>query len=214
MSDLQRKKRYYQNRMLDPVLVAYYFSEFGHVQKVLDIGCGNGELGEFKPNPAIEVYGLDIDEDAVKKAQKYEYAQVSDLECDRIPFTEGYFDAVLAKDILEHIQKPWILVSEIYRILKIGGVVIANVPMAKPKVVWNDYTHIRGFTADALKMLFEDNRFEILHIKKMGGVPLAGKLKLVKWIPSILKIPPMDLLFGACHEIKAQKPVRRGITYG
>lgn len=129
------------------------------------------------------------------------------MEAQQLPFDGEYFDAVLAKDILEHLQAPWALVTETYRILRLGGIVIANVPMAKPKIVWNDYTHIRGFTRNALRMLFEDSGFDVLHIHKMGGIPLAGKLLLIKWIPILLRFPPLDLLFGRCLEIKARRPV-------
>ncbi|MCK4793860.1 MAG: class I SAM-dependent methyltransferase, partial [Desulfobacteraceae bacterium] len=149
-SNLQRKRKYFSRRVLHPTLVAYYYHHFGHVRRVLDLGCGLGCMGRLKPDSTIEVYGLDIDEGAVAEAAQYENAQVWDLEAQRLPFDGEYFDAVLAKDILEHLQAPWVLVTEIYRTLRPGGIVIASVAMAKPKIVWNDYTHIRGFTSNAL----------------------------------------------------------------
>jgi SAM-dependent methyltransferase len=206
-SNPQRKGRYYSRRLLDPSLVAYYYRHFGHVRRILDLGCGLGCMGRLKPEAAIEVYGLDIDEVAVAEARQYENAQVWNLETPRLPFDEDYFDAVLAKDILEHLQAPWVLVAEIYRILRPGGVVMASAVMAKPGIVWDDYTHIRGFTRRALGMLFEDVGFDVLHIHKMGGVPLAGKLHLIKWLPWLLRFPPFDFLFGTSLEIKARRPV-------
>ena len=204
---LQRKRKYFSGRSLDPGLVTYYYKAFGNVERVLDIGCGLGCMGRLKPDPAIEVYGLDIDEEAIAKAKECEIAQVWDLESGRLPFDDDYFDAVLAKDILEHLQKPWVLLEEIYRVLRSDGIIIASVPMAKPKVVWNDYTHIRGFTPKALRVMFEDYGFEVLHINKMGGILLAGKLRLVRWIPLILRVPPFDYFFGSSFEIRARKPV-------
>jgi len=163
-------------------------------------------MGRLKPDSAIEVYGLDIDEWAVAKALQYENAQVWNLEAQQLPFDESYFDAILAKDILEHLQTPWTLVMEIYRALRPGGIVIASVAMAKPRIVWNDYTHIRGFTSNALRILFEDSGFDVLHVRKKGGVPLAGKLHFVKWIHILLRFAPFDFLFGTSFEIKARKP--------
>ena len=209
-SNLQRKRKYFSKRILHPTLVAYYYHHFGHVRRVLDLGCGLGCMGRLKPDSAIEVYGLDIDEGAVAEAAQYENAQVWDLEAQRLPFDGEYFDAVLAKDILEHIQAPWVLVTEIYRTLRPGGIVIASVAMAKPKIVWNDYTHIRGFTGNALRALFEDCGFDVLHIHKMGGIPLAGRLHLIKWIPTLLRLPPLDLFFGTSLEIKARRPNEGG----
>ena len=206
----QRKRGYFSRRVLDSTLVAYYYHHFGHVRRVLDLGCGLGCLGRLKPEPAIEVYGLDIDEGAVAKATQYENARVWNLETQQLPLDGEYFDAVLAKDILEHLQAPWVLAAEIYRVLRPGGIVIASVAMAKPKIVWNDYTHIRGFTSNALRMLFEDSGFDVLHIHRMGGIPLAGKLHLIEWIPILLRFPPLDMFFGTSLEIKARRPDEEG----
>lgn len=203
---LQRKRRYFSGQSLDPGLVTHYYKSFGNVQTVLDIGCGLGCMGRLKPDPAIEVYGLDIDEKAITKAKEYEIAQVWDLESGHLPFDDDYFDAVLAKDILEHLQRPWVLLEEIYRVLRSDGIIIASVPVAKPKAVWNDYTHFRGFTPKALRMMFEDYGFEVFRINRMGGIPLVGRLHLVRWIPLILKFPPFNYFFGSSFEIKARKP--------
>jgi len=205
---MQRKKKYYANRTLSPTLVEHYFRNFGNVQKVLDLGCGLGCLGRLKPKAMIEVYGLDIDENAVLEASNYENAKTYDLEKNVLPYDNDYFDGVLARDILEHLQFPWVMLSEVYRVIKPGGLVIASVPMAKPSVVWNDYTHVRGFTHSALKMLFEDSNFKIIYVKKMGAIPMSGKLHMVRWIPIILSFPPMDYFWGNSLEIKARKPVR------
>lgn len=206
----QQKMRYFTGRDLDPTLVDYYYHHFGRVHRVLDLGCGLGCMGKLKPDSAIEVFGLDIDEGAVARAAQYEKAQVWNLETQQLPFDNDYFDAILAKDILEHLQSPWTLVTEIYRTLRPDGIVIASVAMAKPKVVWDDYTHIRGFTSYALRSLFADSGFDILHIHKMGGIPLAGKLHLVRYIPTILRFPPLDLLWGTSLEIKARRPADSG----
>ena len=207
---VQHKRRYFLGRTLDPDLVAYYYHQFGHIKRILDLGCGFGCMGRLKPDRSIEVYGLDIDETAVAEAKKHENAQIWNLENQTLPFDTDYFDAVLAKDIFEHLQTPWVLVREIYRVLRPSGAIIASTAMAKPKVVWDDYTHVRGFTHNALRLMFEDNGFEVIHIKKMGGIPLAGKLHLVRWIPVALKFPPLDLLFGKSLEIKARKPIKAG----
>lgn len=73
-SNQQRKRRYFSRRVLHPALVDYYYHHFGHVRRVLDLGCGLGCMGRLKPDSAIEVYGLDIDEGAVAKARQHENA--------------------------------------------------------------------------------------------------------------------------------------------
>lgn len=205
-SKTEKLTDYGTGHSLHPKLVEYYFSQFGAVEKVLDLGCGIGDLGRWKPEASIEVYGLDIDQRAVKQAKEYEKAQVYDLESGNLPFDDEYFDAVLAKDILEHLRKPWELLSEIYRVLKVDKIVYASVPMARPKVVWGDYTHVRGFTRAALTTMFKNQGFEICTVEKWGGIPLGGKLGIVKKVPILLRFPIFDYFFASSWGIKGRKP--------
>lgn len=205
----ESKKKYYNN-MIIPINVAkYYFSIINDIvnkpQKILDLGCGLGDFGKFNPNPSIDIYGVDIDTDAVAIAKNYEIAQVIDIEKGTFPFEGSYFDVVIAKDILEHMQKPWIVVREVNRVLRSGGIVIANVPNTNPNTVWDDYSHVRGFTENALRLLFEDTGFIILSINRMGSIPLAGEYDLIRYIPYVLKIPPLNYFFGQSLQIVAQK---------
>jgi len=200
------KCHYFRSRELKPGQVDFYFSHFGKVKKLLDLGCGSGSIGKYKPDSSIEVFGLDSDPGAIKEASCYEKAQLYDLERGALPFPEGFFCAVLAKDILEHLVRPQVLIQEIFRVLKPGNLVIASVPMPKPRVVWGDYSHIRGFTIDALGTMFEDGGFRVVSIWRMGGVPLTGRLGLIRWVPWLLKFPLLDYLYGSSFEIKAYKP--------
>lgn len=202
-----RKKRYYESAGdLDPALVARYYRLAGDVRVVLDVGCGGGSLGRLKPSAAIEVHGVDHDAGAVERAGLHEIAVTADLESGVLPYADGRFDAVVAKDVLEHLRAPWLLAAEIQRVLRPGGAVIISVPMEYPKVVWDDYTHIRGFTRRTLILLLEDVGFEVVHVVPMGSIPGAGRLKLVDAIPAVLRIPGMRRVFGKSWEALARRP--------
>jgi SAM-dependent methyltransferase len=123
-----------------------------------------------------------------------------------LPFKDEIFDAIVAKDVLEHLVRPWLIVAEMHRVLRKGGRVIASVPMAQARAVWDDYTHVRGFTRTALKTLFEDHGFLAQKLMPMGGLPFAGRLGLVRWLPWILALPPLGRLFGSSYMIVATKP--------
>jgi len=196
---------YLNNRFLNLSLVNRYYENLGKAKKILDLGCGNGCIGRLKPDTDIEVFGLDIDTRALSEASKYEIVQLLDLEKGPLPFEADYFDGVFAIDILEHLLFPLRVMTEINRVLKPGGVIIANVPMAKPNIVWDDYTHIRGFTKNSVNLLFNNSGFDVVYIKNMGSIPLAGKLRLINVIPIILTIPPIRNIFGKSLEIKARK---------
>jgi ubiquinone/menaquinone biosynthesis C-methylase UbiE len=187
-------------------LVKFYYNQFGNAKKILDLGCGPGDMGRFKPDSSIQIFGLDKSKRLISTAKRYyEEISVFDLDENALPFDDNFFDAILAKDILEHLNAPLKIAVEMYRVLCSGGIALAQVPMAKPKVVWGDYTHIRGFTREALKKLFEDCGFETIAVYKMGGVPLAGRLDMTRFVPTLLKIPLFDHLFGSSYLIKIKK---------
>jgi ubiquinone/menaquinone biosynthesis C-methylase UbiE len=200
-----QKTFYYKNFDFRTDLALHYYKEFNKSKVILDVGCGTGEFGKSKPSDSIRVYGVDCDDNALRAASEYEFVEKIDLDCNSLPFEDNFFDAVLAKDILEHVQKPWLLLKEIHRIIKDNGIIIASVPMPKPNIVWSDYTHLRGFTKDCLETLFKDSQFEVLYIKKIGDIPLFRRFGLTEYVPDVLEIPPMNYFFGITFEIKAKK---------
>jgi len=172
---------------------------------VLDLGCGHGCVGRFKPSADIKVYGLDMDREVVQQASQYEIAQVYDLESGHLPYEDEYFDGIIAKDVLEHLLRPWLVVAEMKRVLRPGKTSIASVPIARPRAVWADYTHIRGYTRHSLRMMFEDAGFNVVQVVKMGGIPGMGRWGMVSLIPYLLRFPPFDWLFTSSLEIVAKK---------
>lgn len=147
----------------------FYWSHLSDAKRVLDLGCATGDLGRYKPD-GTEVWGLELDRVLVEYATRYETAQVWDLDLPApLPFPDAHFDAVVAKDILEHLQKPWLTLAEIKRVLKPGGIVLASVICYRDKRIWNDYTHVRGFTMGSLRNMFRDAGFQVLDVWRMGG---------------------------------------------
>ena len=53
---------------------------------------------------------------------------VHDLNVFPYPFTDGQFDEVYASHVLEHLDKPFLIMKELHRILKPGGVLRVKVP--------------------------------------------------------------------------------------
>lgn len=122
----------------------------------LDLGCGNKEYKEFlKVNDYI---GVDVSKDSK-----------ADILCDAhfLPFKNACFDSVLCTQMLEHVQNPNKVCSEIVRILKAQGTILLSVPM-----IWelheepNDYYR---YTKYGINFLLKKNGFKILHIESRGG---------------------------------------------
>ena len=183
----------------------FYWAQIVGAKRVLDLGCAAGDLGRYKPEQT-EVYGLEINPFLAEKAGEHETATVWNLDDPSpLPFPDNFFDAVVAKDILEHLQKPWRILAEVRRVLKPAGVVIASVICHRNHRVWSDYTHIRGFTMQSACQLFVDTGFSVMKAWPMGGIPLSSRLNAISLVPYVLRIPLFDWLWTSSYELKARK---------
>jgi SAM-dependent methyltransferase len=134
--------------------------------EVLDLGCGSGWLAEH-----FEHYtGVDSLPEAVAAARA-RGRNVLQADADApLPFEEAAFDAVVVKDVLEHVGDPVALVQEVRRVIRPGGRVFASSPDAQ-RWVWDDYTHRRPFTRKSLRLLFADQSFEVEHVGYESVMP-------------------------------------------
>lgn len=136
--------------------------------RVLVIGgsiLGRG-MKSFVENQSLEIVESDI-----------LFGTRTNLICDahNIPFEDNTFDGVIAQVVLEHVVDPYKCVEEIYRILKIGGLVYAETPFIQ-QVHGGRYDFTR-FTYLGHRRLFR--RFdEIEHGTACGaGTALAWSYK-------------------------------------
>lgn len=98
--------------------------------KVLDIGCGNGNVSLALGSLGYQVTGVDIDKTSVDTAtsrNQFPNVKFEVLDANSFAMTDA-FDAVICSEVLEHLHKPYELSESIYRILKPGGVFVATVP--------------------------------------------------------------------------------------
>ena len=129
---------------------------FDRSAELLDVGCGTGWLAEH-----FEHYtGVDGAADAVAEAARRGRNVVQGDVDEPLHFEDASFDAVVLKDLLEHVRDPVAVVREVRRVLRPGGRVFASSPDAQ-RWVWDDYTHRRPFTRKAFRLLFRDHGFEI-----------------------------------------------------
>jgi len=94
--------------------------------KVLDLGCGSGILSSKVKDkyPFSDITCSDFN------ALDYEYT-ADFIPCNlnyELPFEDNSFDVVLLIEVIEHVRNPALLLDEIYRILKNGGVLILSTP--------------------------------------------------------------------------------------
>jgi cyclopropane fatty-acyl-phospholipid synthase-like methyltransferase len=99
--------------------------------RLLDVGCGRGEILRHCMQLGIEAYGMDYAEAATAMTREVIASQqaagvkagVCRSDAKKLPFPTGYFDRVLMFDVVEHLY-PWELYEamlEVRRVLKDNG---------------------------------------------------------------------------------------------
>ena len=98
----------------------------GH--RVLDFGCGTGELSLMAKarHPLATVVAVDVDDEALASA-RYKAARWGlDVQWDlydgaRLPYPDGGFDRVLTSLVVHHIANKAPVLRELLRVLRPGG---------------------------------------------------------------------------------------------
>jgi len=95
---------------------------------LVDCGCGDGRItADLAAKVGFsKVVGLEIDEEMAKQASSLGVEVVaSDLNVS-IPLEDGYADAAVANQIIEHLRDSDRFLSEVSRILKPGGLLVLS----------------------------------------------------------------------------------------
>ncbi|HQI76480.1 MAG TPA: class I SAM-dependent methyltransferase [Candidatus Latescibacteria bacterium] len=107
--------------------------------RVLDYGCGAGEIVKLLRARNIEAFGCDVYYDAADYSNTMDPALFGTLlrkmEDGRIPFADSAFDFVINNQVMEHVENLDAVLAEISRVLKPGGFVLSLFP---DKRVWRE----------------------------------------------------------------------------
>lgn len=99
--------------------------------KILEVGCGGGAMSRAIKHYRhdLVVTGCDISRKALRMAKidsqgmKFYYGDVYSLS-----FKNNSFDAILAFDVIEHLDNPQKALRELHRVLKPGGILHFAIP--------------------------------------------------------------------------------------
>ncbi|MBA4386888.1 MAG: hypothetical protein C0404_02840 [Verrucomicrobia bacterium] len=166
----------------------------GRNRRMLDIGSYPGHLAFLAQELGYEVFaltGLNEHSNSLKiVTDRFKALSIpvmfADIEKDQFMFPEGFFDVVLAAEVIEHMAfNPFRLLKESFRVLKPGGRIIISTPnIARlenalklfagrsfhPDLHGNfhelfssilSHRHTREYTAGDLKVMLEEQHMEM-----------------------------------------------------
>lgn len=150
--------QYLLKRTLSGSLYRQYFL-YPRIRKllfgsVLDVGCGIGDMLRFLPGSV----GVDVNSYNVEFCRKAGL-RASVMPFDRLPCDDQSFDSVLLDNVLEHIEHPSKLITEIRRVLRRNGVLVVGVPGLKGQTA--DLDHKVYYSETALEALAKKSGFKI-----------------------------------------------------
>lgn len=114
-------------------------TEIKSTMKVLDIGCGiGGPARTLALEFGCDVTGIDISDDYIEAAiflsEKLGLSDKTDFVCGEvreIPFEDNSFDIIWSQHLIMNIKEKELLLSEIKRVLKPGGVYLFHEAFSK-----------------------------------------------------------------------------------
>lgn len=93
-----------------------------HGLRILDVPCASGGFVQQLSREGATCIAVDI-----VNSMQYKPAVIADMNYS-FPFTEAYFDVITCLEGIEHIQNPFHVTHEFYRLLRPGGRLILSTP--------------------------------------------------------------------------------------
>ena len=178
---------------------------YGHRgARLLEVGSGMGHLvGQLEDT--FETYGIDINHWAVSKSK--EVAQKTSLHtasAQELPFSDGSFNVVIIKHIVEHLPDPPRAIREIGRVVARGGTLILATPnldsLLKPWkgenwIGYQDPTHISLKRPAEWLSLIQGAGFELIKVFSDG----FWDVPYIRFVPKQIQ----KLFFGSLGGFQA-----------
>lgn len=125
--------------------------------KFLDAACGvatHTELALAVPNS--EVYAFDFADKLIESLKKkYPTVQYDVQDIRKTTYPDNNFDYIALGEVLEHMEDPNAVITELVRIMKVGGILAISTPHSSSGIVSAPKHHIWTFEVDEMKKILE-----------------------------------------------------------
>jgi 2-polyprenyl-3-methyl-5-hydroxy-6-metoxy-1,4-benzoquinol methylase len=165
-------------------------------RRVLDVGCARGAAaGKLREREVAEIFGIEPDPACAAEASTRYDVMRNDSLFEIEEAWDGFFDAVLFGDVLEHLDDPAAALSKVRPWLSPSGRLIATVPNVGTVSVVADLlagrfdvvpystlsgTHVNFFTRASLCAMLSDCGYEVEEIAALPGMPTPATAALLE----------------------------------
>ncbi len=159
--------------------------------RVLDVGCGEGQLTAAAAHAGYAAVGVDVAEEPLRRARKRDpQLDVRLVDVDgEWPLRDASFDVVWAGETIEHVADTTAWLSQVRRVLHSGGNLLLSTPAhgrltilalaLSPRRLDAHFDprsdHLRFYTRRTLARLLEEFGFEQIDVREAGGLPGARR---------------------------------------
>ena len=146
-------------------------------RRVLEVGCGRGELAERLAGAGLEVVAVDLSPRMVELTRRRGVdARVGDVQ--QLPFADGEFDVAVANHMLYHAPDIDRALAELARVLRPGGRLVASTNGVRSLAeMWD----LIGRDLDERRHLFMRETGEDMlrrHFKSVRMIPIDGAIEV------------------------------------
>jgi 2-polyprenyl-3-methyl-5-hydroxy-6-metoxy-1,4-benzoquinol methylase len=173
-------------------------------KKMLEVGCGGGNIVDFLKGKGMNIEGADIFFEGLQFARKRVNTNFYQINIKDIPF-KNEFDLIGLFDVLEHVQEEEQVLVNVYKALKPEGHLFISVP-ALP-LLWSYFDkiacHKRRYTKRELANKLKKQGFSIIKATYLFMLLLPIMTLKRKINPGRFSGHPTDLLKQelSCHPI-------------
>lgn len=177
---------------------------------VLDAGCGWGTNLDVLESHGYDAAGLDISRQSLDRLDRPGRALIEADLTKELPARLSQFDAVIALDVLEHLDDDQQAVARLAQLAKPGGIVLVSVP-ALPEL-YSEFDAVQGhrrrYVPETLREAFRESGLSVEQVLWWGAwmVPLL-RLQRNRTLRSVasspaetyrryLRLPPWPILLS------------------